>query len=68
MKRYSLIVILHICLLAVLSVGVYVLFCADLWFSMLITFLFLFGDGYTPLLYTDETIADDTSPDRQFAL
>ena len=45
MKRYSLIVILHICLLAVLSVGVYVLFCADLWFSMLITFLFLLGTG-----------------------
>lgn len=45
MKQYSLIVILHICLLAVLSVGVYVLFCADLWFSMLITSLFLLGTG-----------------------
>ena len=28
-----------------LSVGVYVLYCADLWFSMLITFLFLLGTG-----------------------
>lgn len=45
MKQYSLVVILHICLLAILSVGVYVLYCADLWFSMLITFLFLLGTG-----------------------
>lgn len=45
MKRYSLIVILHICLLAVFSVGVYVLFRAELWFSTLITFLFLLGTG-----------------------
>lgn len=45
MKRYSLIVILHICLLAILSVSVYVLFRAELWFSTLITFLFLQGTG-----------------------
>ena len=45
MKRYSLVVVLHICLLAVLSVGVYVLFRAELWFSTLITFLFLLGTG-----------------------
>ena len=45
MKRYSLVVVLHICLLAVLSVGVYVLFRAELWFSTLITFLFLLGIG-----------------------
>lgn len=68
MKQYSLVVILHICLLAILSVGVYVLYCADLWFSMLITFLFLLGTRNTPLLYTDEAIADDASPDGQFAL
>lgn len=45
MKRYSLIVALHICFLAILSVGVYVLFRAELWFSTLITFLFLLGAG-----------------------
>lgn len=45
MKRYSLIVALHICLLVVLSVGVYLLFCANLWFSMFIAFLFLLGIG-----------------------
>lgn len=45
MKRYSLVMILHICLLAVLSIGVYVLFRAELWFSTLITFLFLLGTG-----------------------
>ena len=47
MKQYSLVVILHICLLAILSVGVYVLYCADLWFSMLITF---------PVSYTHLTL------------
>ena len=51
MKQYSLVVILHICLLAILSVGVYVLYCADLWFSMLITFLFLLGQEYTFIIY-----------------
>ena len=60
MKQYSLVVILHICLLAILSVGVYVLYCADLWFSMLITFLFLLGTGihlyYIPVSYTHLTL------------
>lgn len=51
MKQYSLVVILHICLLAILSVGVYVLYCADLWFSMLITFLFLLGTGIHLIIY-----------------
>ncbi len=45
MKQYSLIVVLHICLLAVFSVGVYVLFRAELLFSTIIAFLFLSGTG-----------------------
>ena len=68
MKQYSLVVILHICLLAILSVGVYVLYCADLWFSYAYNIPVSSGDRNTPLLYTDEAIADDASPDGQFAL
>ena len=45
MKQYSLIVALHICLLALFSIGAYALFRAELWFSSLITFLFFSGTG-----------------------
>ena len=36
MKRYSISVVLHILLLVVLSIGGYLLFCYELWFSTLI--------------------------------
>ena len=41
MKRYSLIVALHIIGIAFLSVGVYLLVDAGLWFSALMAFLIL---------------------------
>ena len=41
MKRYSLIVVLHIIGIAFLSVGVYLLVDAGLWFSALMAFLIL---------------------------
>ena len=41
MKRYSFIVVLHIIGIALLSVGIYLLIDAQLWFSALMTFLIL---------------------------
>ena len=45
MKRYSLIVVLHIIGIAFLSVGVYLLVDAGLWFSALMAFLILLAIG-----------------------
>ena len=41
MKRYSISVVLHILLLVVLSIGGYLLFCYELWFSTLIVGILL---------------------------
>lgn len=45
MKRYGVSVALHILLLAALSVGGYVLFCHQLWFSTLVVVLLLVATG-----------------------
>lgn len=45
MKRYAISVILHIILLAATSIGSYLLFCHQLWFSTLITALILITTG-----------------------
>ena len=53
MKRYSLIVVLHIIGIAFLSVGVYLLVDAGLWFSALMAFLILLA---TQILSSSEEI------------
>ena len=45
MKRYSISVVLHILLLVVLSIGGYLLFCYELWFSTLIVGILLIATG-----------------------
>ncbi|MEG1564350.1 MAG: ATP-binding protein [Bacteroides sp.] len=45
MKRYATSVLLHILLIAALSIGCYLLFCQQLWFSLLLTALLLLGTG-----------------------
>ena len=45
MKRYSISVVLHILLLVILSIGGYLLFHYELWFSTLIVTLLLIATG-----------------------
>lgn len=49
MKRYSINVVLHILLLVVLSIGGYLLFHYELWFSTLIVTLLLIATGCTSI-------------------
>ena len=66
MKRYSLIVALHIIGIAFLSVGVYLLVDAGLWFSALMAFLILLAIAVHPP--ADDAGAHDAPSGREPAL
>ena len=67
MKRYSLIVALHIIGIAFLSVGVYLLVDAGLWFSALMAFLILLAIA-VHLPPADDAGAHDAPSGREPAL
>ena len=67
MKRYSLIVALHIIGIAFLSVGVYLLVDAGLWFSALMAFLILL-DCRSSVPPADDAGAHDAPSGREPAL
>lgn len=68
MKRYSLIVVLHIIGIAFLSVGVYLLVDAGLWFSTLMAFFDIAGDCRSSLPPADDASAYDAPSGREPAL
>lgn len=53
MKQYSFLVILHVLLIGLLSIGIYLLLNEQLWFSAVVLFFFLFGIGFN--LYRIQT-------------
>lgn len=68
MKRYSLIVALHIIGIAFLSVGVYLLVDAGLWFSALMAFLILLAIAVHLYRSADDAGAHDAPSGREPAL